>query len=159
MLAVMCSEKRFREYSVASLCSLITLVCDEWFFLRASLCVLLSQLLTLSLSVGATLLIKTPIFSHLFAAYYLIARLTSSVSSAINSPTIPSLEVPQLELINKKGYRVLFSKLPLNASRQQNTHQGIPTRTFNVPKRHSQGQVGTSVLRVKLSIVAALLLL
>ena len=51
-----------------------------------------------SLSVGATLLIKTPIFSHLFAAYYLIARLTSSASSA--SPTILSLEVPQLELIN-----------------------------------------------------------
>ena len=57
---------------------------------------LLTQLLTLSLSVGATLLIKTPIFSHLFAAYYL--RLTSSVSSA--SPTVPSLEVPQLELTN-----------------------------------------------------------
>ena len=45
-----------------------------------------------------TLLIKTPIFSNLFAAYYLIARLTSSVSSV--SPTILSLEVPQLELIN-----------------------------------------------------------
>ena len=51
-----------------------------------------------SLSSGATLLIKTPIFSHLFAAYYLIARLTSSVLSA--SPTILSLDVPQLELIN-----------------------------------------------------------
>ena len=49
-------------------------------------------------SVGATLLIETPISSHLFAAYYLIARLTSSVSSA--SPTILSLEVPQLELID-----------------------------------------------------------
>ena len=53
---------------------------------------------SLSFSVGATLLIKTPIFSHLFAAYDLVARLTSSVSSA--SPTILSLEVPQLELIN-----------------------------------------------------------
>ena len=53
-----------------------------------------------SLSVGATLLIKTPIFSHLFAAYYLIARLTSSVSSA--SPTILSFEVPQLELIDSR---------------------------------------------------------
>ena len=45
-----------------------------------------------------TLLIKTPIFSHIFAAYYLIARLTSSVSSV--RPTILNLEVPQLELIN-----------------------------------------------------------
>ena len=45
-----------------------------------------------------TLSIKTLIFSHRFDVYYLIARLTTSVSSA--SPTIPSLEVPQLELIN-----------------------------------------------------------
>ena len=45
-----------------------------------------------------TLLIKTLIFSHIFPVYYLIARLTSSVSLA--SPTIPSLEVPQLEFIN-----------------------------------------------------------
>ena len=59
---------------------------------------LLTQLLTLSFSVGTTLLIKTPIFSHLIDAFYLIARLTSTVLSA--SPTIPSLEVSQLELTN-----------------------------------------------------------
>ena len=66
---------------------------------------LLTQLLILFFSQAApegcrtlTLLIEIPIFSHLFAAYYLIARLTSSVSSA--SPTILSLEVPLLELTN-----------------------------------------------------------
>ena len=60
---------------------------------------LIARLLTLFFKSGGTgrvpptaLLIKIPIFSHLFAAYYLIARLTSSVSSA--SPTILSLVVP-----------------------------------------------------------------
>ena len=51
MLAVMCAEKRFREYSVASFCSLIVLVCDGLFFLRAPLCALLTQLPSLFLLV------------------------------------------------------------------------------------------------------------
>ena len=61
--------------------------------LVCTLCVLLTQLLTLSfVSVCATLVIKTPTFSHLSTAYYLIARLTSLASSV--SPTILSFVVP-----------------------------------------------------------------
>ena len=79
--------------------------------MNVPLCVRCSLSCSLSLSVGATLLIKAPIFSHLIAAYYLIARLTSSVSSA--SPTILSLEVPQLELIyTPRPLRTALSRFP-----------------------------------------------
>ena len=57
------------------------------------------------------------------------------------------------ELAAKTLIRGFLSTLPLNASRQQSTWLGSPTRTLNVSKRHPQGQVGTGVLCVELSVV------
>ena len=84
--------------------------------------------------------------ARIFHVYYIL-RMSKHILSVLQS------------VDNEKGYRALFSTLlSFNASCHQSTHQGSPTRTFNVPNRHPHGQVGTGLIRVKLSVVAALLL-
>ena len=61
------------------------------------------------------------------------------------------------EAVTAKRLQGFFSTLRLNGSHQQRTRLGSPTRTLNVSKRHPQGQVGTGVLCVELSVVYQLL--